>query len=95
MLTYLAIIDGTGSIEIKAPSIEDQRSIWGDDNRGADFVLEAGSFIYLKGQFGFVMVLQGHPYDHIMASALEADGRAESCDASTNYGYLKGHCKDG
>jgi hypothetical protein len=45
---YLASIDSTGRVEIKAPSFENQASIWGDDNRGADFILEAGSFVYLN-----------------------------------------------
>lgn len=88
----MAIIDGTGGIEIKGPSVEDQGRIWGDDNRGANFVLEAGSFIYLK-RLGLDCHGIQVSYNHIVASALEANGRTKPCDASTNDGYLKWHCR--
>lgn len=93
-VAYLAIIDGTGGIEIKGPPIEDRGRIWGDDNRGANFVLEAGSFIYLK-RLGLDCYRIQVPYNHIMARALETNGRTESCDASSDDSYLKRHCRSG
>src|SRR5450759_3510752 len=35
-VTYLAIVNSTGLVEVEAPTIEDKCSIWGDDDRSSD-----------------------------------------------------------